>query len=115
MNTILSITFAALALQTISAIPESQIRLSPVYLSSQQEARLKLAKPTAIAIARSGNIYVFDDGTHELSNLIHEENSSPNLVSPAADRVPYVLAVSTILLLSMKMRMFTLAIPGRQR
>ena len=69
MNTILATTLIVLALQTISAIPESQIRLSPVYLSSQQEARLKLTKPTAIAIARSGNIYVFDDGNSRIVKL----------------------------------------------
>jgi|ERR1043165_3564234 hypothetical protein len=69
MNTIISITLIVLALQTISVIPESQIRLSPVYLSSQQEARLKLAKPTAIAIGGSGNIYVFDDGNSRIVKL----------------------------------------------
>jgi hypothetical protein len=69
MNTILSTTLIVLALQTISAIPESQIRLGPVYLSSQQEGRSKLAKPTAIAVGRSGNIYVFDDGNSRIVKL----------------------------------------------
>jgi hypothetical protein len=69
MNLILSTTLIVLALQTISAIPESQIRLGPVYLSSQQEGRSKLAKPTAIAVGRSGNIYVFDDGNSRIVKL----------------------------------------------
>lgn len=66
MNTILSIT---LAVQVISAIADAQIRLKPVYLSSQQEAGLKLSAPAAMAIARSGNIYVFDDGNSRIVRL----------------------------------------------
>jgi hypothetical protein len=67
MSTILSITL--LAMQVISAIPEAQIRLRPVYLSSQQELRSKLSGPAAMAIARSGNIYVFDDGNSRIVKL----------------------------------------------
>lgn len=73
MNTILSIALIcrlAVALQTISAIPEAQVRLSPVYLSSQQqETKLKLASPTAIAVGRFGNLYVFDDGNSRIVKL----------------------------------------------
>lgn len=72
MNTILCVTLIcrlALAVQAISAIPEAQIRLSPLYLSSQLEARFKLAAPAAIAVARSGNIYVFDDGNSRIVKL----------------------------------------------
>jgi hypothetical protein len=69
MNPILSTTLIVLALQTISAIPESQIRLAPIYLSSQQEGTSKLAKPTAIAVGRSGNIYIFDDGNSRIVKL----------------------------------------------
>ena len=73
MNTILSLTLLchlALAVQAISAIPEAQIRLSPFYLSSQQqEARLKLAAPAGIAASRSGNVYVFDDGNSRIVKL----------------------------------------------
>ena len=68
MSTILAITLT-LALQIISAIPDAQIRFKPVYLSSQQEARLKLSAPAAMAVARSGNIYVFDDGNSRVVKL----------------------------------------------
>jgi hypothetical protein len=68
MSKILSITFT-LAMQVISAIPDAQIKLKPVYLSSQQEARLKLSAPAAMAVARSGNIYVFDDGNSRVVKL----------------------------------------------
>ena len=68
MSTILSITFT-FAIQVISSIPDAQIRLKPVYLSSQQEARLKLSAPAAMAVARSGNIYVFDDGNSRVVKL----------------------------------------------
>ena len=67
MNTILSITL--FAIQVISAIPDAVIRFKPVYLSSQQEARLKLSAPGAVAVARSGNIYVFDDGNSRVVKL----------------------------------------------
>lgn len=73
MNTILCLTLVcrlALVGQTISAIPEKQIRLRPTYLSSQQqEAGLRLAAPAAIAVGRSGNIYVFDDGNSRIVKL----------------------------------------------
>lgn len=73
MNTILCLTLIcrlAFVGQAISTIPETQIRLRPVYLSSQQqEARLKLVAPAAIAIGRSGNIYLFDDGNSRIVKL----------------------------------------------
>lgn len=72
MSTILSITLLCrliLTGQVISAIPDAQIRLRPVYLSSQQEPRLKLSAPAAMAVARSGNIYVFDDGNSRIVKL----------------------------------------------
>ena len=72
MTTILTIALIcrlALAVQAISAIPEAKIRLSPVYLSSQQEAKLRLAAPAAITVGRSGNIYVFDDGNSRIVKL----------------------------------------------
>lgn len=67
MSTILSITI--LVVQVISAISDAQIRFKPVYLSSQQESRLKLSGPAAMAVARSGNIYVFDDGNSRVVRL----------------------------------------------
>lgn len=67
MSTILSITL--LAVQVIAAIPDAQIKLKPVYLSSQQESKLKLSGPAAMAVARSGNIYVFDDGNSRVVRL----------------------------------------------
>ena len=73
MNIILGITLVcrlALVLQAISAIPEAQLRLRPIYLSSQQqEAKLKLAAPAAIAVGRSGNIYLFDGGNSRIVKL----------------------------------------------
>lgn len=69
MSTILSIALLTLALQVIAAIPDAQIRFRPVYLSSQQETRLKLSGPAAMAVARSGNIYVFDDGNSRVVKL----------------------------------------------
>lgn len=96
MNTILSITLIwrlALAVQAISAIPNAEIRLSPVYLSSQQQdARLKLAAPAAIAVGGSGNIYVFDDGNSRIVKLdrrgrflsqFGQPDSGPGAVRPA--------------------------------
>jgi hypothetical protein len=57
-------------MQTISAIQEARVRLTPVYLSSQQrDPKLKLAAPAAIAIGRSGNMYVFDDGNSRVVKL----------------------------------------------
>src|SRR5687768_10078114 len=72
MSTILSITLLcrlSLAMQVISAIPEVQIRLKPFYLSSQQEAGSRLSAPAAMAVAGSGNIYVFDDGNSRILKL----------------------------------------------
>ena len=73
MNTLFLITLIwrlALAVQTISAIPEARVPLTPVYLSSQQkDAKLKLAAPAAIAVGRSGNLYVFDDGNSRIVKL----------------------------------------------
>ncbi len=68
MSTFLSI--ALFAVQLISAVPEAQLRLRPFYLSSsQRDAGLKLAAPTAMAVARSGNMYVFDDGNSRIVKL----------------------------------------------
>jgi len=67
MTPILSI--ALLALQVIAAIPDAQLKLKPVYVSSQQESRSKLSAPAAMAVARSGNIYVFDDGNSRIVKL----------------------------------------------
>ena len=73
MTTIVTITLIcrlAFAAQLISTVPEAQIRLSPFYLSSQQQdVRFKLASPGAIAVARSGNIYVYDDGNSRIIKL----------------------------------------------
>jgi len=71
MNFLLSIILPlALAAQVISAIPDAPVRLVPFYLSSQQrEVKMKLAAPAAIAVARSGNIYVFDDGNSRIVKL----------------------------------------------
>ena len=72
MSAILLITLLCrllLAVQVISAIPDAQIKFKPVYLSSQQEARSKLSAPAAMAVARSGNIYVFDDGNSRVVRL----------------------------------------------
>lgn len=68
MSTILSI--ALIAVQLVAPIPEAQLRLRPFYLSSQQQnAKLKLAAPAAMAVARSGNVYVFDDGNSRIVKL----------------------------------------------
>lgn len=73
MNTILLVTLIwrlAFTVQTISAIPEATLRLTPVYLSSQQQdAKLKLAAPAALAVGRSGSVYVFDDGNSRIVKL----------------------------------------------
>jgi hypothetical protein len=56
--------------QVISSIPEASLQLTPFYLSSQQrDVKLKLSSPAAIAIAASGNIYVFDDGNSRIVKL----------------------------------------------
>jgi 6-bladed beta-propeller len=67
MSTILAIVL--LEVQVIAAIPDAPIRFQSVYLSSQQETRLKLSGPAAMAVARSGNIYVFDDGNSRIVRL----------------------------------------------
>lgn len=60
----------ALVVQSISVIPEGHLRLRPVYLSSQQQqARLKLSAPAALAVGRSGNIYLFDGGNSRIVKL----------------------------------------------
>jgi hypothetical protein len=91
MNTILSITLLTLA-QVISAVSDAQIRMKPVYLSSQQEAGLKLSAPAAIAVARSGNIYIFDDGNSRIVRLdargkfigaFGQSGSGPNAIERA--------------------------------
>ena len=73
MNTILLITLiwrSVFAVQAIAAIQEARVPLTPVYLSSQQQdAKLKLAAPAAIAVGRSGNVYVFDDGNSRIVKL----------------------------------------------
>ena len=73
MSTVLSLALIlrlALAMQVISAVPEEQVRLRPFYLSSQQQdAGLKLSAPAAMAVARSGSIYVFDDGNSRIVKL----------------------------------------------
>jgi len=67
MKILLSI---ALMLQVISAIPDAQIPLKPFYLSSQaKDTKSKLSAPAAMAVARSGNIYVFDDGNSRIVKL----------------------------------------------
>jgi hypothetical protein len=69
MNTILLIALI-LTSQTISTIPDARVSLTPVYLSSQQQdARFRLAAPAAIAVGRSGNMYVFDDGNSRIVKL----------------------------------------------
>jgi len=70
MSTLLSLLcHLTLAVQVISAIPDAPVRFRPVYLSSHQETRLKLSAPAAMAVARSGNIYVFDDGNSRVVRL----------------------------------------------
>ena len=73
MNTILSIALLlrfVLALQVMSTIPEAPVRFRPFYLSSsQQDTKKKLAAPTAMAVAPSGNIFVFDDGNSRIVKL----------------------------------------------
>jgi len=64
MSTILSISL--LAVQVIAAIPDAPLKLEPLYLSSQQETTSKLSAPATMAVARSGNIYVFDDGNSRI-------------------------------------------------
>ena len=60
----------ASTVQTISVISQSRVSLTPVYLSSQQkDAKLKLAGPAAIAVGRSGSVYVFDDGNSRIVKL----------------------------------------------
>ena len=73
MSMVLSIALIwrlALAVQVIAAVPEEQVRFRPFYLSSQQQdAGSKLAAPAAMAVARSGSIYVFDDGNSRIVKL----------------------------------------------
>jgi hypothetical protein len=56
--------------QANSSKPASSLQLSPFYLSSRQsDLRKKLSAPAAIAVAQSGNIYVFDDGNSRIVKL----------------------------------------------
>jgi hypothetical protein len=56
--------------QSTAVIPEGSARLTPFYLSAQQgEVGHKLASPAAMAVTRSGNILVFDDGNSRIVKL----------------------------------------------
>jgi DNA-binding beta-propeller fold protein YncE len=56
--------------QVFSEIPEAPIKLNPFYLSSRQlDVKTKLSAPSAITVAKSGNIYVFDDGNSRIVKL----------------------------------------------
>lgn len=73
MNSILSTILVfplTLGGQVISSIPQAPIPLTPFYLSSQQsDVRTKLSSPAAMVVARSGNMYVFDDGNSRIVKL----------------------------------------------
>lgn len=57
-------------MQSISAIPDARVPLTPFYLSSlQRDAKLKLAAPAAIAVGPSGSVYAFDDGNARIVKL----------------------------------------------
>lgn len=56
--------------QVVGAIPEISVRFSPFYRSSDQpDVKHRLSSPAALAIAASGNIYVFDDGNSRIVKL----------------------------------------------
>lgn len=63
--------FPVLAQAQVTAdIPESSARLSPFYVSARQgDVRHKFSSPSAMAVTRSGNIYVFDDGNSRIVKL----------------------------------------------
>lgn len=60
----------AVVAQVFSTIPEAPIRLTLFYPSSSgQDAATKFSAPTAMSVARSGNIYVVDDGNSRIVKL----------------------------------------------
>ena len=73
MNSILPTLLAlplALVAQVFSSIPEVPIQLTLFSPSSgRQDTTTKLSAPAALAVARSGNIYVFDDGNSRIVKL----------------------------------------------
>lgn len=73
MNSILSSLLVlplALVAQVFSSIPEAPMRLTRFYPSSgHQDVTTKFSAPTALTVARSGNIYVFDDGNSRIIKL----------------------------------------------
>lgn len=60
----------AILAQAFSSIPEARIRLRPFYPSSEhQNVPARLSAPAAFAVARSGSLYVFDDGNSRIVKL----------------------------------------------
>jgi hypothetical protein len=56
--------------QVGAPIPQAPMRLVPFYRSSQQtDVKAKLSSPSAIAVAQSGNVYIFDDGNSRIVKL----------------------------------------------
>ena len=57
----------AVATHVFFPIPEAPLRLTHFYPSSTpQDVTAKLSAPTAVAVARSGNIYIYDDGNSRI-------------------------------------------------
>ena len=60
----------AVVAQVFSTIPETHLRLTLFYpSSSRHDAGRRVSAPTGMSIARSGNIYVVDDGNSRIVKL----------------------------------------------
>lgn len=81
MTSIFSTSFvllSAVVAQIFSSIPEAKIPLTLFSSSSsQQDVTTQLSAPVTLTVARSGNIYVFDDGNSRIVKL----NSSGKFIA----------------------------------
>ena len=67
---VVSLFAVTLSGQVIDKLPEIGVRSIPFYDSSKQpDVKGRLMSPAALAIARSGNVYVFDDGNSRIIKL----------------------------------------------
>lgn len=73
MNSIVSTLLVlqlTLGAQVFSSVPEANVALTLVSASSsQQDVTTRLSAPVTLAVAHSGNIYVFDDGNSRIVKL----------------------------------------------
>lgn len=66
---------APLAAQVVAPVASAQVRLTPFYAAAERrDIRQKISSPSAIAVARTGNVYVFDGGNSRIVKLDRRGN-----------------------------------------